>query len=530
MDDQPRSYVAPPSAPARPESLPPGADARRLEPAPESRPADNDATAPPRRGSGLRRILLWLVLAALVGAAVWYATRGHQAPRPDGSPPQGRCPLAATAVAKGDMPVTINALGTVTPLAMVTVRTQLNGPLTEVAFQEGQMVNKGDFLAQIDPRPYQAALAQAEGQLAKDQAALAGAEVDLARYQKLVAQNSVAKQTLDTQVATVGQDRGTVQADQASVDTQKLNLIYAHIVAPVSGRVGLRQIDPGNYVTSGDANGLVVITQLQPISAIFTVPERTAPCRRSQAGACRQYAAGDRARPHRHDPDRNGAARHHRQPRSGTSTGTVKLRATFPNTALNLFPNQFVNIKLRVDTLQNTAIVPSSAIQRGAQHLCLPGKASVDNTVTAQPVRSAPTTAGRDQQGIGARPDRHRRRRPAQGGRQGQVTEDATRRPARQVRRPASRHRRRGKQDRPVRRPGRHRPRRPRRPPVRRPPRTPRCGLRPGTRAGSGPASPEQWRVGRRTVPSPSPPLGAEGLGVIWGFRDGGLSISPSQR
>ena len=171
----------------------------------------------------------------------------------------------------------LSGLGTVTPLAMVTVKTQINGQLIEGAFKEGQMVNKGDFLAQIDPRPYQVALAQAEGQLAKDQAVLKNSEVDLARYKTLVAQNSIARQTLDTQAALVQQNRGTVQADQAQVDTQKLNLTYCRIVAPVSGRVGLRQVDPGNYVQTSDANGIIVITQLQPISAIFTLPEDKLP-------------------------------------------------------------------------------------------------------------------------------------------------------------------------------------------------------------------------------------------------------------
>src|SRR5207237_6173918 len=164
-------------------------------------------------------------------------------------------------------------LGTVTPLAMVTVKTQISGQLIEVAFKEGQLVHKRDFLAQIDPRPYLVALAQAEGQLAKDQALLKNAEIDLARYKTLVAQNSVARQTADTQAALVQQNRGTVQADQAQVDTQKLNLTYCRIVAPVTGRVGLRQVDPGNYVQVSDATGIVVITQVQPISVIFTLPE-----------------------------------------------------------------------------------------------------------------------------------------------------------------------------------------------------------------------------------------------------------------
>jgi multidrug efflux system membrane fusion protein len=378
MDDQPRTYVAPPSAPP-----PPAVEARAPSPTPEYRPEHIAAAAPPPRRRWLRRIFWWLVLAALVAAAVWYATRGQQPAQTGRFTSTGPLPIGSAAVEKGDMPVTVNALGSVTPLAMVTVRTQLNGPLTEVAFQEGQMVKKGDFLAQIDPRPYQAALAQAEGQLAKDQAALAGAEVDLARYQKLVAQNSIAKQQLDTQVATVGQNRGTVQADQGAVDTQKLNLTYAHIVAPVGGRVGLRQVDPGNYVQTSDSNGIVVITQLQPISVIFTLPEDSLPAvlKQIHAGKTLQAVALDRAGTTEIETGQLATIDNQIDP----TTGTVKLRATFPNAAQNLFPNQFVNIKLRVDTLQNTAIIPSSAIQRGAPgtfvYLVKP-----DNTVTAQPV------------------------------------------------------------------------------------------------------------------------------------------------
>lgn len=379
MDDQPRTYVAPPSAPPPP----PDIEVRAPSPTPEYRPDHLDPAAPPPRRSWLRTVFWWLVLAVLVAAAVWYAMRSQQPTSTGRFTSTGPLPIGSAAVEKGDMPVTVNALGSVAPLAMVTVRTQLNGPLIEVAFQEGQMVKKGDFLAQIDPRPYQAALAQAEGQLAKDQAALAGAEIDLARYEKLVAQNSIARQQLDTQRATVGQNRGTVQADQAAVDTQKLNLTYAHIVAPVGGRVGLRQVDPGNYVQTSDPNGIVVITQLQPISVIFTLPEDSLPAvlKQMHAGKTLQAVALDRAGTTEIETGQLATIDNQIDP----TTGTVKLRATFPNAAQNLFPNQFVNIKLRVDTLQNTAIIPSSAIQRGAPgtfvYLVKP-----DSTVTAQPV------------------------------------------------------------------------------------------------------------------------------------------------
>ncbi|HYM71912.1 MAG TPA: MdtA/MuxA family multidrug efflux RND transporter periplasmic adaptor subunit [Stellaceae bacterium] len=387
MDDQPpRPYVPPPSAPPPPPSPPGSVEARAPAPAPEYRPTGLDDAAPPRRGR-LRRMLLWLVLAALVAGAVWYATRGHQTAPTGRFTSTGPMPVGTATVEKGDMPVIVNALGTVTPLAMVTMRTQIAGQLTEVAFKEGQMVSKGDFLAQVDPRPYQAALAQAEGQLAKDKAALAGAEVDLARYEKLVAQNSIARQQLDTQRATVAQNRGTVQADQAQVDTQKLNLVYAHIVAPVSGRVGLRQVDPGNYVQTSDTNGIVVITQLQPISVIFTLPEDglQAVLKQVHAGKTLQAVAFDRTGATEIETGQLATIDN----QIDTTTGTVKLRATFANAAFDLFPNQFVNIKLRVDVLQNASIVPSSAIQRGAPgtfvYLVKP-----DNTVTAQAVTLGP--------------------------------------------------------------------------------------------------------------------------------------------
>ena len=232
------------------------------------------AVSRPLRGSRLRWLFWVLLVLAIIGAAVWYYPRPESQPKTGGRGQfGGPVPVALATVQKGDMPVTLTGLGTVTPLATVTVKTQINGYLTEVAFQEGQMVKKGDFLAQIDPRPYQVALEQAEGQLAKDQALLKNAQLDLQRYNTLVAQNSIATQTRDTQVSLVAQDQAAIKTDQAQVDAQKLNLVYAHIVSPVTGRVGLRQVDAGNYVQTSDPNGIVVVTQLQPISVIFTLPD-----------------------------------------------------------------------------------------------------------------------------------------------------------------------------------------------------------------------------------------------------------------
>jgi multidrug efflux system membrane fusion protein len=291
-------------------------------------------------------------------------------------------------VAKGDMPVTLSQLGTVTPLAMVTVKTQISGYLVQVGFKEGQMVNKGDFLAQIDPRPYQVALEQAEAQLAKDQALLRNARLDLQRYDTLVGQNSIAKQTRDTQISLVAQDEATVKADQAQIDAQKLNLTYCRIVSPVTGRVGLRQVDAGNYVQTSDPNGIVVVTQLQPISVIFTLPEDNLPevMKRVRAGASLQVTAYDRTASTELAQGKLDTVDN----QIDTTTGTVKLRAIFGNDPDVLFPNQFVNVKLLVNTLHDANIVPNSAIQRGA-----PGTfvyvVKPEQTVGVQKVKLGPT-------------------------------------------------------------------------------------------------------------------------------------------
>jgi multidrug efflux system membrane fusion protein len=258
----------------------------------------------------------------------------------------------------------------------------------EVGFTEGQTVHKGDFLAQIDPRPYQAALASAQGTLAKDQAVLKQAQNDLVRYQTLNRQDSIARQTAENQVWIVHQDEGTVQVDQAAIDTQRLNLSYCHITSPVDGRVGLRLVDPGNYVTSGSSTGLVVVTQLQPITVIFTLPEDSIPqvLKRMHSGAGLPVTAFDRS-------NTTALATGTLQTvdnQVDTTTGTVKLRASFANTDESLFPSQFVNAQLLVDTLHNVVVVPNAAIQTGA-----PGTyvylAKPDNTVSVRPIKTGPT-------------------------------------------------------------------------------------------------------------------------------------------
>jgi multidrug efflux system membrane fusion protein len=350
-------------------------------------PSIEVAPKPPRR---LRSPwLFWMLLVlAIIGAVVWCYHRPSEQPKTGvrnqfGAP----TPVGVATVQKGDMPVTLTGLGTVTPLATVSVKTQINGYLTEVAFQEGQVVKKGDFLAQIDPRPHQVALDQAEGQLAKDQALLKNAEVDLQRYNTLVAQNSIARQTRDTQVSLVAQDKAALKTDQAQVDAQKLNLVYAHIVSPVTGRVGLRQVDPGNYVQTNDPNGIVVVTQLQPISVIFTLPEDTLPAVMKQlhAGTGLPATAYDRTGNTELGKGRLETVDN----QIDTATGTVKLRAIFDNEQEILFPNQFVNVQLLVSTRKDADIVPTAAIQHGA-----PGAfvyvVKPDQTAAVQTVKLGP--------------------------------------------------------------------------------------------------------------------------------------------
>jgi membrane fusion protein, multidrug efflux system len=301
-------------------------------------------------------------------------------------------PVGIAAAENGDIPITLEGLGTVTPLATVTVKTQLNGLLTQIAFTEGQLVKKGDFLAQIDPQIYQAQLEQYQGQLVRDQGLLDDAKLDLARYKKLASQDSIAFQQVDTQEATVKQDEGNVLVDQAQIQTAKVDLAYCHIVSPVEGIVGIRQVDQGNYVQTSDANGIVVITQMQPMSVIFTVPEDkiSKVVKRLRDGATLPVTAYDRT-------DTNEIA-------SGTlsttdnqvdtSTGTVKLRAMFPNDKDELFPQQFVNARLLVDTLKDAIVVPTAAIQLGA-----PGSyvyvVNSDSTVSVRVVKTGPSDGQR---------------------------------------------------------------------------------------------------------------------------------------
>ena len=339
-----------------------------------------------------------LIILAL--AAVWFLViRPHEAQAP---PPSqfGKhafmnsvMPVGIAVAEKGDVPIIFEGLGTVTPLATVTVKTQINGQLTQIAFKEGQLVKKNDFLAQIDPRIYQAQLEQYQGQLVRDQALLADAKLDLARYQKLAAQDSIAFQQVDTQQATVKQDEGNVLVDQAQIDTAKVNLAYCHIESPVEGVVGIRLVDEGNYVQTGDTNGIVVITQMQPMSVIFTIPEDkiSQVTKRLRDAATLPVTAYDRTNTTQIATGTLATTDN----QVDTSTGTVKLRAMFPNDKEELFPQQFVNARLLVDTLKDAVVVPTPAIQIGAPGSYVYVVNSSDSTVSVRVVKTGPSDAQR---------------------------------------------------------------------------------------------------------------------------------------
>jgi multidrug efflux system membrane fusion protein len=273
--------------------------------------------------------------------------------------------VGVATAALGDIPIEVTALGAVTPQANVTVHTRIAGNLDAVYFKEGQMVRAGQLLALVDPRPYQVALEQAQGQLLRDEAALDEAKIDLVRYQTLASQDSIARQQLDLQAATVRQDEGTVKTDKAAVDNAKLNLVYCHITAPVSGRVGLRQVDPGNYVQTGDTNGVVIINEVDPITVIFTVPEDDIPQIQARMAVTRTLPVTAY--------DRTGAQvlsqgqLYTLDNQIDSTTGTVKARASFANPGGALFAQQFVNITVLVDTLKNVVTVPAVAIRHGPQ-------------------------------------------------------------------------------------------------------------------------------------------------------------------
>ncbi|HEX8826705.1 MAG TPA: efflux RND transporter periplasmic adaptor subunit, partial [Xanthobacteraceae bacterium] len=332
-------------------------DARRLAPVPP-------VTTKPR--SRLRFGIGLIVVLLLLAFGTYETVKWVKSARPSGGRFQQAAlqTVGASTVTLGDIRVIVNALGTVTPIATVTVQTQINGILTDVGFTEGQLVKKGDFLAQIDQRPYEYLKEQYEGQLAHDQGLLAQAQMDLKRYETLAQQNSIARQQSEDQVFIVQQYAGSVKQDQGLIDAQALNISYCRIVSPITGRVGLRLVDPGNYVQTTNASGIAVLTQLQPITVIFSIPEDELPGIMPQfnAGTPLVVTAYDRANLRELATGKVSAIDN----QIDTTTGTVKVRAQFDNTDNALFPNQFVNARLLVQTLKNVVTVPTSAIQRGA--------------------------------------------------------------------------------------------------------------------------------------------------------------------
>lgn len=341
-----------------------------------------------RKPGWLRGVLLGTICLASVCLGAWllYGPRAKQ-PTPQGG--RGPNAIVAATVEKGAIPITFDALGTVAPLASTTVRTQIAGQLTQIAFHEGQAVQKGHFLAQIDPRPFEFALAQFEGQLRRDQALLRTAEDDLLRYRKLAAQASISKQQAENQEHVVEQFRGTIAIDQALVDKARLDVAYCRIVAPVDGRVGLRQVDLGTYLQTGDANGIVIVTQIRPITVIFSLSQDKLPAvaprwRRGDKLSVSVFDSG-----YTMELARGALTAIDNQIDPGT--GTVKLRAEFPNEDEALFPNQFVNARLLVEVVQDAALAPAAAIQHGAPgdfvYLVRP-----DDTVTLRTVKLGPTS------------------------------------------------------------------------------------------------------------------------------------------
>jgi len=357
-----------------------------------------DSSAPPGGGvkgvylpqrEGLSRRWVWLsILSILVIVGYFLLTRLGGAPKTSpqaaaAAAARAAVPVSATEVKRGDLNRYLTAIGTVTAFNTVTVKTRVDGQIVKVAFKEGQTVHQGDLLLEIDPRPYQAALAQAEGQLTKDQATLLNAKITLERDRSLYQQGVIAAQDFDNQQSLVGQSAGAVESDRANIAAAKVQVAYTQITAPITGRIGLRLVDQGNIVHAADTTGLAVITQLQPIAVDFSIPEDSLPqvVKDMRNGQELPVDAFDRELK--------------TQLATGTletfdsqidqTTGTIKLKAVFPNSDYSLFPNQFVNVKLLVDTMRDTLLVPAVAVQRNSQSTFV-YVVKADNTVEVRTV------------------------------------------------------------------------------------------------------------------------------------------------
>lgn len=357
------------------------------------RPIPPQAPEPLRRPTPPRRWWPWLLVLAGVAAAVAYWFHGtRRTTAPSGGEPiamqRPAVPVVAATARQGDMPVYLTGLGSVVAFNTVAVRSRVDGYLVKVAFREGQFVREGDVLAEIDPRPFQVQLEQAQGQLARDRAQLEDARRTLARYRELRRDGVVSQQEYDDQAARNGQFEGVIKADEAAIDNAQLQLTYARITAPISGRVGLRRVDVGNVVHATDTTGVVVITQLQPIAVLFTIPEDSLPPVMQKLGTGEHLTAEafDRA-----DQKRIATGELLTVDNQiDQSTGTVRLKAVFQNDDDVLFPNQFVNVHLLVDVKRNAVIAPGAAIQRGPKGTYV-YVVKADHTVETRPVTVGPT-------------------------------------------------------------------------------------------------------------------------------------------
>jgi multidrug efflux system membrane fusion protein len=343
----------------------------------------------------LKLLLIGLAVILSIMAAVYLVELRPDQPQQRIDEKPGKSDFSTVAVAaeaarQGDFPIYLNGLGTVTALNTATIRSRVDGELIRVAFEEGQIVREGDLLAEIDPRPFKAQLMQAEGQLIRDEALLKNARIDLERYQTLLEQDSIAAQQTVTQEALVRQYLGTVETDRGLIADAKLQLAYTRITAPFTGRLGLRLVDKGNIIQAADVNGLVVLTQIQPITVVFTLPETDLPAvmKRLRAGETLPIEAYDRSGNTRLSQGKLVAVDN----QIDTATGTIRLKAQFDNKDHALFPNQFVNVRMTMDTLRDITIIPASAVQRGT-----PGTfvyvVQEDKTVSARQLKLGPSEA-----------------------------------------------------------------------------------------------------------------------------------------